>query len=88
VAWNERKKAAAVMRPIHTAVNEAAAKTALENLRREFGKKSPGPGHPVRARLALVRPVPGIRYRHLQGEVEVGNERDISWRSSAGQGPP
>ena len=42
VSWKERKKAAAAMRPIYTAVNEAAAKAALENLRREFGKKSPG----------------------------------------------
>lgn len=42
VSWKDRKKAAALMRPIYTAVNEAAAKTALENLRREFGKKAPG----------------------------------------------
>jgi putative transposase len=42
VSWNERKKAAAAMRPIYTALNEAAARTALENLRRDFGKKSPG----------------------------------------------
>jgi putative transposase len=42
VAWDQRKKAAAAMRPVYTAVNEAAAKAALENLRREFGKKSPG----------------------------------------------
>ena len=42
VAWEQRKKAAAAMRPIYTAVNEAAAKAALENLRREFGKKNPG----------------------------------------------
>ena len=42
VAWQDRKKAAAAMRPIYTAVNEAAAKSALENLRRDFGKKSPG----------------------------------------------
>ncbi len=42
VAWDQRKKAAAAMRPIYTAVNEAAAKAALENLRREFGKKNPG----------------------------------------------
>ena len=33
---------AAAMRPIYTALNEAAAKTALENLRRDFGKRSPG----------------------------------------------
>ena len=42
VSWKERKKAAAAMRPIYTAVNEAAAKSALENMRRDFGKKSPG----------------------------------------------
>jgi putative transposase len=42
VSWKERKKAAAAMRPIYTAINEAAAETALENLRRDFGKKSPG----------------------------------------------
>ena len=41
-AWDQRKKAAAAMRPVCTAVNEAAAKAALENLRREFGKKAPG----------------------------------------------
>ena len=42
VSWKERKKAAAAMRPVYTALNEAAAETALENLRRDFGKKSPG----------------------------------------------
>jgi putative transposase len=42
VAYDQRKKAAAAMRPVYTAVNEAAAKAALENLRREFGKKNPG----------------------------------------------
>jgi putative transposase len=42
VSWKDRKKAAAAMRPIYTAVSEAAAETALENLRRDFGKKSPG----------------------------------------------
>jgi putative transposase len=42
VSWKERKKAAAAMRPIYTALNEAAARAALENLRRDFGKKSPG----------------------------------------------
>ncbi len=42
VSWHDRKKASALMRPIYTAVNEAAAKAALENLRREFGKKAPG----------------------------------------------
>jgi putative transposase len=42
VSWKDRKKAAAAMRPIYTAINEAAAETALENLRRDFGKKSPG----------------------------------------------
>jgi putative transposase len=42
VSWKDRKKAAAALRPIYTAVNEAAAKSALEDLRRDFGKKSPG----------------------------------------------
>jgi putative transposase len=42
VSWKDRKKAASLMRPVYTAVNEAAAKAALENLRREFGKKAPG----------------------------------------------
>ena len=42
VSWKERKKAAAAMRPIYTALNEAAAKAALENLRRDFGKKARG----------------------------------------------
>jgi len=42
VSWKDRKKAAAAMRPIYTAVNEEAAKAALDNLRRDFGKKSPG----------------------------------------------
>jgi putative transposase len=42
ISWKERKKAASFMRPVYTAVNEAAAKTALENMRREFGKKAPG----------------------------------------------
>jgi putative transposase len=42
VSWKDRKKAASLMRPVYTAVNEAAAKAALENMRREFGKKAPG----------------------------------------------
>ena len=42
VSWKDRKKAAAAMRPVYTALNEAAARTALENLRRDFGKKNPG----------------------------------------------
>jgi putative transposase len=42
VSWKDRKKAAALMRPVYTAVNEAAAKAALENMRREYSKKAPG----------------------------------------------
>ena len=41
VSWKDRKKAAAAMRPIYTALNEAAAETARENLRRTSGA---GPG--------------------------------------------
>lgn len=42
VSWKDRKKAAALMRPVYTAVNEAAAAAALENMRREIGKTAPG----------------------------------------------
>jgi putative transposase len=42
ISWKDRKKAASLMRPVYTAVNEAAAKSALENMRREFGKKAAG----------------------------------------------
>lgn len=42
VSWKDRKRAAAAMRPVYTAVNQAAAKAALEDLRRDFGKKAPG----------------------------------------------
>ena len=51
VSWKERKKAAAAMRPIYTALNEAAAKTALENLRRDFREEKPGNGRRVGTRL-------------------------------------
>ena len=42
VSWKDRKKAAAAMWHIYTAVNEAAAKAVLDNLRHDFGMKSPG----------------------------------------------
>ena len=42
ISWKDRRKASACMRPVYTAVNEAAARAALENMRREFGKKAPG----------------------------------------------
>lgn len=42
VSYGDRKAVAKALRPIYTAVNEAAAKAALENLRREYGKKYPG----------------------------------------------
>jgi putative transposase len=42
VSWKDRKKAAALMRPVYTAVSEAAAAAALENMRREIGKTAPG----------------------------------------------
>ena len=46
VSWKDRKKAAAAMRPVYTAVNEAAARAALDDLRRDFGKKSPAWSQP------------------------------------------
>jgi putative transposase len=42
VSWEDRKKTAAALRPIYTAVNEAAAKAALDQLRAGYGKKAPG----------------------------------------------
>jgi putative transposase len=42
VPYDERKKISAALRPIYTAVNEAAAKAALEQLRAAYGKKAPG----------------------------------------------
>ena len=42
VSYEDRKKIAAAMRPVYTAVNEAAAKAALDQLRRDHGRKYPG----------------------------------------------
>jgi putative transposase len=42
VSWEDRKKITAALRPVYTAVNEAAARAALEQLRASFGKKAPG----------------------------------------------
>ena len=42
VSYDDRKKLTAALRPVYTAVNEAAAKAALEQLRAGFGKKAPG----------------------------------------------
>jgi putative transposase len=42
VVHDDRKKVAAALRPIYTALNEAAARAALEQLRAAFGKRYPG----------------------------------------------
>lgn len=42
VSYGDRKTVAAALKPIYTAVNEAAAKAALEALRKEWGRKYPG----------------------------------------------
>jgi putative transposase len=42
VSWEDRKKLTAALRPVYTAVNEAAARAALDQLRATFGKKAPG----------------------------------------------
>lgn len=42
VSYGDRKTIAKALKPIYTAVNEAAAKAALENLRREYGTRYPG----------------------------------------------
>jgi putative transposase len=42
VSYEDRKKIAAALRPVYTAVTEAAARAALDQLRREHGRKYPG----------------------------------------------
>jgi putative transposase len=42
VAWEDRKKITAALRPVYTAVNEAAARAAPDQLRAGFGKKASG----------------------------------------------
>jgi putative transposase len=42
VSWADRKKITAALRPVYTAVNEAAARAALDQLRAGYGKKAPG----------------------------------------------
>jgi putative transposase len=42
VSWEDRKKITAALRPVYTAVNEAAAKAALDQLRAGYGRKAPG----------------------------------------------
>jgi putative transposase len=42
VSHDDRKKVAAALRPIYTAINEATAKDALKQLRGAYGKRYPG----------------------------------------------
>jgi putative transposase len=42
VAYSDRKKVAAALKPIYTAVNADAADTALDHLRKDWGAKYPG----------------------------------------------
>ena len=42
VSWQDRKKITAALRPVYTAVNEAAARAALDELRAAYGRKAPG----------------------------------------------
>jgi putative transposase len=42
VSWDDRKAIIGQLRPIYTAVNEAAAKAALDQLRAGYAKKAPG----------------------------------------------
>ena len=75
VSWKDRKKAAAAMRPIYTAVNEAAARTALENLRRDFGKKSPGLIAAWDRAWDQFIPFLRIRRRHPEGHLHDQRDR-------------
>ena len=72
VSWDERKNITAALRPVYTAVNEAAAKAALEQLRAGYGKKAPGVHRRLGPRLAAVHPVPGVRHRHPQSHLHHG----------------
>jgi Transposase, Mutator family len=42
VSYEDRKKIAAALRPVYTAVTEAAARAALDQLRRDHGRRYPG----------------------------------------------
>lgn len=42
VSWDDRKTITAALRPIYTAVSEAAAKAALDQLRASYARKAPG----------------------------------------------
>jgi putative transposase len=42
VSHDDRKKVAAALRPVYTAVNEAAARAAFDQLRRDYGTRYPG----------------------------------------------
>jgi putative transposase len=42
VSYSDRKKVSAALKPIYTAVNEEAAAAALEQLRKDWGRKYPG----------------------------------------------
>lgn len=42
VSYSDRKKVAAALKPVYTAVNADAAKAAFENLRKDWGAKYPG----------------------------------------------
>ena len=68
VSWKDRKKAAAAMRPIYTALNEAAAKTAWRTCAATSGRKAPA-GRRVGTGLGPVHPVPRIRLRHQEGHL-------------------
>jgi putative transposase len=69
ISYNDRKKLAAALRPLYTAVNEAAAKAALEQLRREHGRKCPGLIATWERSWDQFTPVPAVRPRHPQGHL-------------------
>ena len=58
VSWKERKKAAAAMRPIYTALNEAAARDGAGEPAPRFREEKPGNGRRVGPGLGQFRPVP------------------------------
>ena len=68
VSWKERKKAAAAMRPIYTALKEEAAKTPGEPARR-LREEKPGNGRRMGTCLGQFRPVAHVRLRYQKGNL-------------------
>ena len=83
--WDELKRD---VKPIYTAVNEAAARAAFDDLAEKWGAPLSGDDPALGQRLGRVHPVPGLRRRdppgHLQHERDRKPERPLP---QGNQGP-